>query len=188
VSNLDVLHCQLAKGNIDLRFVFYRIIHSGRPLLMGTIRNCKIDNIRQLYALKVTCMQNWNNFYSVVYELWIYFLTKTLLLEGLFFRNEVYNIIIMKNIFVLLIVLHVLFLQQTFISVNVRIAGMNNNSDKLRVAVNMELVERKHFLTLNKWGYREKRERTQRSTILEQSVVITPLGVSTGFRHAKPHL
>jgi hypothetical protein len=55
---------------------------------MGTIRNCKIDNIGQLYVFKVTGMQNFNEIYRVVYELWIYFWTKTLPLEGLIFRNE----------------------------------------------------------------------------------------------------
>jgi hypothetical protein len=55
---------------------------------MGTIRNYKIDNIGQLYTLKDTIMQNLNKVYRMVYELWRFFLSKTWLLEGLFFRNE----------------------------------------------------------------------------------------------------
>jgi hypothetical protein len=51
---------------------------------MGTIRNCKNDNIGQLYALNVTCVQNLNKIHRVVYELWTFFITKTLPLEGLF--------------------------------------------------------------------------------------------------------
>jgi hypothetical protein len=45
---------------------------SSRPHLMGTIRNCKIDSIGQLYANKVTCLQNLNKIYHVVYELWTF--------------------------------------------------------------------------------------------------------------------
>jgi hypothetical protein len=55
---------------------------------MGTIRNYKIDNIGQFYVFKVTCMQNLSQIYRVVYELWIYFCTKSLPLEGLIFKNE----------------------------------------------------------------------------------------------------
>jgi hypothetical protein len=71
--------------------------------LFGTIRNYKIDNIDQLYTLKDTRMQNLNKVYFMVYELWRFFLSKTWLLEGPFFRNgklEIfYFIIIMKKCF-----------------------------------------------------------------------------------------
>jgi hypothetical protein len=67
-----------------------------------------MDKIGQLYVFQVTCMRNLNKIYRVVYELWIYFTTKTLHLEGLIFRNEETlnnrNIIIIKNFFLLLIV------------------------------------------------------------------------------------
>jgi hypothetical protein len=48
-------------------------------------------------------MQNLSKLYRVVNEFWTYFLIKTLPLEGLF-SEIIYNIIIMKNVFLLLIV------------------------------------------------------------------------------------
>jgi hypothetical protein len=53
-------------------------------------------------------MQNSNKFYRVVYELWTFFSELNLLLEGLFSEMRklliIYNIIIMKNVSLLLIV------------------------------------------------------------------------------------
>jgi hypothetical protein len=49
------------------------ILFHSRPRVMGTIRNCEIDNIGQLYIFKVTCMQSLDKIYRVVYELCIYF-------------------------------------------------------------------------------------------------------------------
>jgi hypothetical protein len=43
---------------------------------MDTIRNYKIDNIVELYTLKDTRMQNLNEVYRMVYELWRFFLSK----------------------------------------------------------------------------------------------------------------
>jgi hypothetical protein len=56
---------------------------------MDTIGNCKIDNIGQLFVLKVTCMKHLNEIYRAVYELWISRISElNIAVRMAFFRHE----------------------------------------------------------------------------------------------------